>query len=61
MKSAQIPMLGYPPNRVRLGLRRDGGAVGPCDDGGGESERTAHHSPRSDKGFETTHGEGTNL
>ena len=44
-----------------LGLRRDGGAVGPYDDGGGASEKTAHRNPRSDKGFETTHGERTNL
>jgi hypothetical protein len=47
-------------NRVRLRLRRDVGAVGPCDDGGDESEKTAHRSPRSDKGFEATHGDGTN-
>jgi len=52
---------GSPTCRVRLRLRRDGGAVGPCDDGDGGSERTAHRSPRSDKGLETTYGEGTNL
>lgn len=54
-------MSGYPTNRVRLELRRDDGAVGPRDDGGGGSEKTVHRSPRSDKDFETTHGEGTNL
>ena len=32
-------MSGYPTNRVRLGLRRDGDAVDPCDDGGGVSEK----------------------
>jgi hypothetical protein len=54
-------MSGFATNPVRLELRRGGGAVGPCGDGGDESEKTAHRRPRSDKGFETTHGERTNL
>ena len=53
-------MFGNATNRVRLGLRRDGGAVGPYDDDGGESEKTAHRNPRSDRGFETIHDERTN-
>jgi hypothetical protein len=46
------------PGRVRL--RRDGVVV-LCGDGRGSSERTDRRRPRSGTGFETTHGEGTNL
>ena len=45
---------------TRLEFRRGGAGV-PRDDGRGWCERTAHRSPRSDTGFETAHGEGTNL
>jgi hypothetical protein len=41
-------------------VRRDASIV-RSDDACGGSERTAHRRQRSDKGFETTHGEGTNL
>lgn len=54
-------MSGYATILMELRLKHDGGAVGPCDDGGGGSEKTVHRSPHSDKGFEATHGEGTNL
>jgi hypothetical protein len=47
-------------NSARLEFRRGGAGV-PCDDGRGWCERTAHRRPRSDKGFETAHGKGTNL
>ena len=42
-------------------IARYGGADVLCDDGPGWRERTADRRPRSDKGFETAHGAGTNL
>jgi len=46
------------PGRIRL---RRGGVIVPCDDGREWSERSDRRRPRSGTGFETTHGEGTNL
>ena len=54
-------MSGNVINRVRLGLRRVGGEVVHYDDGCGGGDRTAHRRPRSDKGFEEAHDEGTSL
>ena len=47
--------------QVPVQIARYGGADVLCDDGRGWRERTADRRPRSDKGFETAHGEGTNL
>jgi hypothetical protein len=47
-------------NRAQLEFRRGGAGV-LCDGVRGWCERTAHRRPRSDKGFETAHSEGTNL
>ena len=47
--------------QVPVQIARCGGADVLCDDGRGWRERTADRRPRSDKGFETAHGEGTNL
>jgi hypothetical protein len=52
---------GNATDRARLGLRRGGGAVVPCDDGRDGRERTAHRNTRSDMGFETARSEATNL
>lgn len=56
--------LGRCPVTRRTGARlefRRGGAGVPRDDGRGWCERTVHRRLRSDKGFETAHGERTNL
>jgi hypothetical protein len=47
-------------NRAQLEFRRGGAGV-LCDDGRGWCERIADRRPRSDKGLEKAHGEGTNL
>ena len=47
--------------QVPLQIARCGGAGVLRDDGRGWRERTADRRPRSDKGFETAHGEGANL
>ena len=54
-------MSGNATEQARLGLRRGGGAVVLCDDGRGGRERTAHRRTHNDMGFETAHGEATNL